>query len=316
MKKNQLKSKKIAIIGGGIIGLYLAWKLSEIGHKVTVFEKKKFLGKKECSGLVSERIFDFIPQAVNLPKKQIDSVLVHFPKKTFKIKFKKRFFALDHAELDKLVAKLAIKAGAKIELNMEINSLPDNFDKIIGCDGYNSFVRKSLNLKSPVFRVALQGFLNSSEGIYVETWAIKNGFIWKIPRLKETEYGIVANPKEARNIFNNFCKKNSWQFNFIQSSIIPQGISLSNNSKVTLCGDAVGLTKPWSGGGIIWGLSAAEMLLSSFPDFLKYGNKIKRHFLPKMFLSKIITKIGYFLAFNFFWILPKNISIDGDSLFR
>ena len=29
---------KIAIIGGDINGLYLAWKLSEKGHQVTVFD--------------------------------------------------------------------------------------------------------------------------------------------------------------------------------------------------------------------------------------------------------------------------------------
>ena len=37
--------KKIAIIGGGICGLYLASKLSDT-NKVEVFERKKEIGKK------------------------------------------------------------------------------------------------------------------------------------------------------------------------------------------------------------------------------------------------------------------------------
>ena len=57
---------KVAIIGAGICGLYLALKLSESGSEVTVFEKKEKIGKEVCSGLVSERILDFIPESQKL----------------------------------------------------------------------------------------------------------------------------------------------------------------------------------------------------------------------------------------------------------
>jgi len=46
---------KVAIVGGGTSGLYLAWKLSQKGEEVVVFEKKKKIGKEVCSGLFSER---------------------------------------------------------------------------------------------------------------------------------------------------------------------------------------------------------------------------------------------------------------------
>ena len=76
-----MKPHNTAIIGAGIIGLYLAWKLSEAGHKVTVFEKRSSIGKEACSGLFSERLLSFIPQSRTLIQNRIDSVLVHFPKK-------------------------------------------------------------------------------------------------------------------------------------------------------------------------------------------------------------------------------------------
>ena len=41
-----MNPQKTAIIGAGITGLYLAWKLSESGHRVTVFEKKESIGAK------------------------------------------------------------------------------------------------------------------------------------------------------------------------------------------------------------------------------------------------------------------------------
>jgi len=147
MEKNQLKLK-VAIIGAGITGLYLAWKLSEQGHKVTVFEKKNKIGKEACSGLFSERILDFIPQSEPFIQNRIESVLIHFPKKNVKVKFSKPFLVVSHAELDRLVAGLAERAGAQIIMNQECSRLrlqhfETEFDRVIGCDGANSAREKA-----------------------------------------------------------------------------------------------------------------------------------------------------------------------------
>lgn len=314
MEKSQSKLK-VAIIGGGIAGLYLSWKLSERGHKVTVFEKRDKIGKKACSGLFSERILDFIPRSRNLMQNRIESVLIHFPKKTLNVRFSKKFLVMSHAALDKLVCGLAQQAGGEIILGKPINFLPQNFDRIIGCDGANSAVRKSLGLPAPVCRLGIQGFVSEKNSAsFVETWPVKEGFIWKIPRGGETEYGILAGPKEARKLFDDFLKKNKLQLQKISSALVPQGFLIPRHRTVTLCGDAAGLTKPWSGGGVVWGLTGASLLLETFPDFLKYRKKMKRFFLPKILLAKTITKLVYFLGFNFSWFLPKNVKIEGDAI--
>ena len=343
-----MKDPKIAIIGAGICGLYLAWKLSEKGHSVTVFEKKEKVGKEACSGLFSERILEFIPQSQKLIKNRIEYCLIHFPRRTLKIRFSKKFLIISHFELDNLVAHLAGIAGAKIILNQSINSIPEGFDRIIGCDGPNSVVRKNLKLPEPTYRVAIQGFvpksnssntrakrrveMNECSATSVETWPVERGFIWKIPREKDynppttsshsrsewapIEYGIISDPKEGKLLFENFLKKNNLKLEKIKSGIVPQGLIIPSNQKITLCGDAAGLTKPWSGGGVVWGLMAANILLKNFPDFLKYKKEAKNFFLPKIILSKIATKIVYFLGFNFPWLLPKNYKrrIDEDFL--
>lgn len=306
---------KVAIIGGGICGLYLAWKLSEKGHNVTVFEKKREIGNPVCSGLFSERILHFIPESKKLIQNKINFVLLHFPKKTLRIDFSKKFLVMSHFEIDNFLAKLAQKSGAKIILNYNISTLPEEFDRIIGCDGANSFVRKNLGLPEPKYRLGIQGFVKKkSPENFVETWPSQNGFIWRIPRGKEIEYGILEKLNEAKKVFDDFLKKNNISIEKMKSKIICQGLIIPRNPLITLCGDSAGLTKPWSGGGVIWGLIAAEILLKNFPDFLTYQKAMKKFFIPKIILSKIAIKLVYFSGFNIPWFLPRNVKIESDFL--
>jgi len=265
--------------------------------------------------LFSERILDFIPESQKLIQNQIEYCLIHFPKRTLKIKFSRKFLAMGRFELDNLVATLAQRAGAKVILKSQINSPPEGFDKIIGCDGQNSIIRKSLGLPNPTYRLAIQGFIPKSDySNFVETWPVQQGFIWKIPRGKETEYGIISNPKGAKLLLEDFLKKNNLKLGKLEAGIVPQGLIIPKNPKITLCGDAVGLTKPWSGGGVVWSLIVANILLKNFPDFIKYQKEIKKIFLPKIIFSKIAIKLVYFLGFEMPWILPSELKIEGDFL--
>jgi len=341
---------KIAIVGAGICGLYLGWKLAERGNQVTIFEKKEKIGKEVCSGLFSERILDFIPESQKSIQNQIDFVLIHFPRKTLKIKFfnpvgnrrfsfgARKFLVMNRFKLDNLVAELAENSGAKIILNHNVSksdfdTIQEGFERIIGCDGPNSIIRKSLGLPNPTYRLAIQGFLKKEDhSDFVETWPTKSGFIWKIPRGKEVEedksssppfanarvieYGIISDPKGAKLLFDNFLEKNNLSLEKINSAIVPRDLIIPSNQKITLCGDAAGLTKPWSGGGVVWSLIAANLLLKNFPDFLKYKKAVKKFFLPKIIFSKIAIKTVYFLGFKIPWLFPRNIKIESDFLSR
>lgn len=315
---------KVAIIGAGINGLYLAKKLAEKNHQVTVFEKRGLIGKVACSGLFSERIFNFFPEVKHLVRNQINYGLVRFPQKTFKIFFSKKFFVMSHYELDNFAAELAKSGGVEIVLNQEIKEssfpkLEKKFDKIIGSDGPNSETRKYLGIKNPAIRLGIQGIeecgkAEAGDRDFFETWPTKSGFLWKIPRGTETEYGIMEKPEFAKNIFDKFVKEKNVKIQKIESAIIPQVFSIPYHEKITLSGDAAGLTKPWSGGGVIWGLLAADILLDAFPDFLQYKKLAENFFLPKIFFSKLITKTGYFFGNNLPWILPKERRIESDFL--
>jgi len=329
-----LSKMKTAIVGAGICGLYLAWKLSEAGNEVTVFEKKGKIGKEACSGLFSEKIINFIPESKKLIQNKIKSVLIHFPKKTLRVRFSKKFFVMEHAELDRLTAILAEKAGAKIILNCPIEGFDPHtklvlrfahenncigfdvgVDRIIGCDGAFSQIRRALGKNSPKMRLAIRGFFRKNDfSDFVETWPTKDGFLWKIPRGESIEYGIIDELAICRKNFEDFLRENDLRLENMKSAVVPSGFLMPKNERVALCGDAAGLVKPWSGGGVIWGLTAAGILLKNFPDFIKYQKAVKREFYAKFVFSGLATSLVYFFGFKIPWILPKNFEIDGDFL--
>lgn len=306
---------RVGIIGCGITGAYLGWKLAQAGNDVTIFEKKQVIGKEVCSGLISERLWNFIPKNEALIEHKINYTKLHLPKKTVTLKFKPQMLVLRHDKLDRYVADLARKAGANIISNKYIISMPEGFDRIIGADGAMSFTRKTLGLKEPEFRQGMQFFIKEQNADdFVDTWSIKNGFIWKIPRGNETEYGILSDLKSARQKLGDFCAKNDIKITNLQAALIPSGLITSNKSDVALCGDSCGLTKPWSGGGVIWSLTAADILLKNFPDFEKYNSELKKFFKSLFFRTKLITKLGYFLGNYLSKVLPAQREIDSDWL--
>ncbi|MCK5044457.1 NAD(P)-binding protein [Candidatus Parcubacteria bacterium] len=303
---------KIAIVGAGTVGLYLAWKLSKLGHKVVVFEKKNEIEKKVCSGLISGRLRNFIPLDENLIEHKINSCLIHFPKKKITLNMKPVHLIVDRQKLNTFLFSLAQDSGAEILFGQ--STVPPGFNRVIGCDGALSATRKKLGLSQPFFRLGLQVFHSQEDySQQVDTWPIDSGFCWKIPRGKNVEYGAIGKIESVKEEFDKFLsQENIPASEKIEAALIPQGLILPKTGETTLCGDAMGLTKPWSGGGVIWGLTAADILLESFPDFGKYRQKARRFFLPKLYKARISVPLTYILGNNFPFFLPTKISRDND----
>lgn len=315
--------QKTAIVGAGVIGLYLAWQLSLKGHKVSVYEKKmeKNLGDKPCSTLVSERIRDFIPIEDSFIENKIIGCLINFPQKTVRLNFRPVHLALSRTKLTAKLLELAQAAGAEVFFEKEIKGIPQGFDRVIGCDGGLSRIRQSLRLPVPEFRLGLQLF-ESQEDDYnlAETWPVKSGFIWRIARGREVEWGILADKEKALPEFKKFLAGKN--INFIadqfgqpiglRSAIVPQEMVLPENENIALCGDAAGLVKPWSGGGLIWGLNAAQIILETFPDFEAYRKNTGRFFAFRIAKGRAADFMVHFLGQNFPSILPNQITYDND----
>ena len=61
--------KKIVVIGAGITGLSVAWKLSEKGYEVKIIEMDKFIGGLARSIKIENYFFDIGPHSFYLNRK-------------------------------------------------------------------------------------------------------------------------------------------------------------------------------------------------------------------------------------------------------
>ena len=314
-------NNKVAIIGAGPIGLYIAKELQQKGWEVVVFEKNDKVGQKPCSSLISERIKTFIPEVADIIQAQVKTVTVHFKKRDIKLLIKPSFLLFERQKLDELLLSLAKEAGVKVLLGQGVTKIPRGFFRVIGVDGALSFIRRELGLPNPIFRLGVQYFVpNQEDASEVEVWPIKfykkpkYGFLWKIPRGDITEYGGIGNSQEIKDALASFLEKKgiTFQPSKLRAALVPQGLIFPKLKDITLCGDAAGLTKPTTGGGLVWGLKAANILIKNFPDFRKYKKETEKFFQPKIFKGKVEILTGYFLGHYFSSFLPNKLKIDAD----
>lgn len=302
---------KVAIVGAGISGLYLGWKLSNLGNDVTIFEKNFEVGHKVCSGIISEKVFNFLNLDDSIIENTINSVYINFLNKVSIVNFKNKVFIVNRKDIDSILYNRAVNLRTNFIFGKEINTIPNNFDRVVGCDGYNSIIRKELKLVQPKMRQVIRGiYAKTDYDNYAEVWVhSSNGFIWKVPRGKTIEYGIIGDG-DVRSILSIFLLDRHVNIASFDFAIIPQGCSLSNNKTITLCGDSIGLTKPWSGGGIAWSLIAADILVNSFPNFLEYKRILYDKFRIRIAIYKAITNVVY----KFGGMLPNYNNIGFDFL--
>lgn len=319
------KKIKVAVVGGGVMGLYISWKLSEAGHDVSLFDKKKenTLGHKCCSALVSERIKQFVPITEDCIENVISTCIINFPKGKVKLNFKPKHLALNREMLIDILLELNKKAGTRIILGQEIKKVPQGFDRVIGCDGAFSVIRRSLNLPDPKIKNGVQAYsLMKNNSNITETFTSSDifGFCWKIPKGDKIEYGVLGNQSEVRRKMDKILEIKGVEKDSFLAAAVPcprcslfnAGLIFPKEKNITLCGDAMGLTKPWSGGGIIWGLHAADILIKTFPNFKKYKKETIKFFWFKVLKGQISNYLVQTIGKRFPNIIPKEMTYDND----
>jgi geranylgeranyl reductase family protein len=189
---------------------------------------------------------------------------------------------IDRVGLDRELASAARDAGADLREDHTVLAVREQADRVeldvrgpegtethearmvAGCDGPTSRVRRELELPEP--GELLHGVLGFSDeqdrGDFVDVHLTVPGFFaWRIPRGDAgVEYGLAMPPGgDVSERFEAFTTGYGVEIDRRCSGLIPIGPpDVVTSDRAFLVGDAAAQTKPFTGGGILYGMTAAD----------------------------------------------------------
>ena len=276
------------VVGAGPAGSRFARTAAEAGRDVVVFEQGVIGEPLACSGHVSLDVWDYVPDGAReeLFQNAIYGARFHLggadsPAYPF-YKGTPVSNAIDRVGLDRTLAEAATEAGADVRDGHTVTAVEEHDDRVevaakgpdgtetaearmvVGADGPRSRVRRELGLSEP--DELLHGVLGFDEEPDDQDFVdvhltIPRFFAWRIPRGDAgVEYGLAAAPGEAvPDRFDALVSDYGATIDRRCSGAIPVGPPDSVTSRRgLLLGDAAGQTKPFTGGGILYGMTAAD----------------------------------------------------------
>jgi electron-transferring-flavoprotein dehydrogenase len=280
----------LVVVGVGPAGARTARRFAECGHDVLALESGEVGRPLACSGHVSTDLWTFLDDGARdaLRQNEVRGARFHVdgPEAGGS---GERFYrdepisnVVDRVALDRRLADLAREAGADVREGHTVTGVAERPDRVrltvstpdgertvesrlvAGCDGPTSRVRRALDLPEP--DELLHGVLGFDDapdaGDFVDVHLTPPRFFaWRIPRGDAgVEYGLAAPPgADVSGRFAALTDAYDADVDRRCSGTIPVGPpARTTSARGFLVGDAAAMTKPFTGGGILYGMTAAD----------------------------------------------------------
>lgn len=288
----------VIIIGAGPAGLSCAWELSASKMKVLVLDKNPNPGNKICAG--GMRIEDV--KKIGLPNK-----FIGIKDKGFVTVDRQDFF--NHAFKKVFQTNVEIKLGVNVKsIDSEFLTTNDNskfgFKYLVGADGSNSIVRKSLgipvNEKLVTIQYKLYKFKWNNLHFDFNKQLFNEGYGWIFPHTNHSKVGCGTLSggmpvKELKNNFKFWLRENRIETEGEKPMTFPINCDYRNfkYDNIFLAGDAAGFADKVSGEGIHQALISGQEIARIIKD-----NKYQSRILGDLVVQKLIGKSSIKSAFK------------------
>ena len=261
----------VIIVGSGPAGGTLASLLK--GLDVLVLEKEKNAVLKD-SGLVSSHFTEFVDDKSLIEAEVARMEAVSPSGRTFWLQSNEPFAYILKRKRFSYHLRIEAKKNADMKYErargfaltnngvaVETSKGVQEAKMVVGCDGTLSDIRKSMGIGKPpmvpgMFCRTKSRLAASEIKVFLNKFYSPDFFSWMIPQVNE--YGLMTSVRPREN-FEYFKKSIGAPEGELHSYMIPMGTTKSYSERALLVGEACGQTKPFTGGGIIFGMRAARM---------------------------------------------------------
>lgn len=330
--------KEVAIIGGGPAGSYCAYWLAKNDVPVVIFDHSH-PREKPCGGLVSPLAQRLLPFLEEIPVERNERKAICFVspygRRVRVLARRKKLLCFSRQQLDRYLLDIALKEGAEW-INEKVIALKPKGDAwrikttkqsytakmLVGADGANSIVRKNtIGPLSSTDKGICYGYLVKGlekEEITFNFLFHRTGYIWIIPRKRNTSIGIgCANIAHSHGIKRELDLFIQQRYPYAEkilewAALIPNVKDVKTflapiaGTNWILIGDAAGHVDPVFGEGIVYALLdgklAAQTIVENNPHMFwnlwntTYGWMLLR----RVRLMKWISKKPFLELFIFY----------------
>ena len=292
----------VAVIGGGPVGSYIAYKLAGRGHKVLVLERKNGLGERVCcTGVIGQECADAFAIDGNIVLRQANSAKLFAPSgKSLRLwRPETQVCFVDRPALNMTMGERAQRKGAEYLLGSSVKNVETgggrvrvealkgkaelNFEAraVVIATGFGSGLAEKLGLgKIKHFVIGAQAEVETTgieeAEVYFGRQLTPGFFAWLVPTSPNRALvGLLS-----RRSPGLYLKK-------LMSSLLAQGkivsakaetscggiplkpLARTYGERLLVVGSAAGQVKPTTGGGIYYGLLCAEIAANNLHQALE-----------------------------------------------
>uniref|UniRef100_A0A7J3ZIV1 NAD(P)/FAD-dependent oxidoreductase n=1 Tax=Fervidicoccus fontis TaxID=683846 RepID=A0A7J3ZIV1_9CREN len=273
-------NEKIAVVGAGVFGLLAARYFLNSDCNVVVYEEHATIGlPKHCTGIVSKETIEFIGDAARrCVVKAFERIVVeHELGARLILEGKPLAVLVDRVCLERELAREVERLGGQIELESRVEELDPmgritiagttrSYDRVVLAFGGSSNLSRRLWYKSPrgirgvnfLVRVHDYGFREGEIHTVLDKSVAPGFFYWIVPLNKREAivgYGSENWSESPQSALSKICR--TWGIDSYEVLEVYGGKILTGppagrlvNGRLIVTGDAAGLTKPVTGGGV------------------------------------------------------------------